>query len=59
MDEKSKNITDYEKSVMFKYHFPPDEKYEFKKTLKQGCYRSCKREHLSKCFVYISKSDGV
>ena len=51
MDEKSKNVTDHEKYVMFGKHFRPGEKYELKKTLKNGCYRSCKREHLSECFV--------
>ena len=57
--EKSKDITDHEKYVIFKNHFRPGEKYEFKKTLKHGCYRSCKREHLSECFVYSPKKDGV
>ena len=59
MDEKSKNVTDHEKYVIFKKHFRPGEKYEFKRTLKHGCYRSCKREHLLECFVYSPKNDGV
>ena len=54
---KSKNVTDHESHVMFKNHFRPGEKYEFKKTLKHGCCRSCKREHLSECFVYSPKND--
>ena len=37
--EKSKDITDHEKYVIFKNRFRPGEKYEFKKTLKHGCYR--------------------
>ena len=44
---------------MSKNHFRPGKKYEFKKVLKHSCYRSCKREHLSECFVYIPKNDGV
>ena len=44
---------------MFKNYFRPGEKYEFKKTLKHGCYRSCKREHVSKYFVYSPKNDGA
>ena len=59
MEEKSKNVTDQEKYLMFENHFRPGEKYEFKKTLKHGCCRSCKIEHLSECFVYIPKNDGV
>ena len=59
MDEKCKNVTDHEKYVMLKNHFQPGEKYEFKKTLKRGCYRSCRREHLSECFVCSPKNDGV
>ena len=31
----------------------------FKKTLKHDCYRSCRRENLSECFVYSPKKDGV
>ena len=42
-----------------KNRFRPGEKCEFKKTLKHGCYRSCKREHLSECFVYSPKNDDV
>ena len=30
-----------------------------KKTLKHGCYKSCRREHLSECFVYSHKKDVV
>ena len=59
MDEKSKNVTDHEKYVMFKNRFRPGEKYEFKKALKHGCYRSWKKEHLSECFVHSPKNDGV
>ena len=59
MVEKPKYITDHEKYVMFKNQFRPDEKYEFKGTLKRSCYRFCKREHLSECFVYSPKKDGV
>lgn len=60
MDENSKNVTDHEKYVMFKDHFRPGENNEFKKkTLKYGCYRLCKREHLSECFAYSPKNGGV
>ena len=44
---------------MFKSLFRTGEKYEFKKTLKHSCHRSCKREHLSECLVYSPKNDGV
>ena len=44
---------------MFKNYFRSGEKYELRKTLKHGCYRSCKREHLSECLVYSPKNDGV
>ena len=30
-----------------------------KKILKNVCYMSCKREHLSECFVCSPKNDGV
>ena len=52
MDEKSKNVTDHEKYVMFKNHFRLGEKYELKKPLKP-------LEHLSECFAYSPKNDGI
>ena len=59
MDEKSKTVTDHEQYVMFKNHLRPGEKCEFKKPLKHGCYKSCKREHISECFVYSPQNDDV
>ena len=44
MDEKSKTVTDHEQYVMFKNHLRPGEKCEFKKPLKHGCYKSCKKK---------------
>ena len=57
--EKLKILTDHEKYTILKNHFVPDEKYVFRKTLKHGCNRSCKKVYLSDCFVYSSKEDSV
>ena len=57
--EKLQILTDHEKYTILKNHFVPDEKYIFKKTLKHGCNRSCKKNYLSDCFVYSSKKDSV
>ena len=57
--EKLKILTDHEKYTILKIHFIPDEKYVFKKTLKNGCNRSCKKDYLSDCFAYSSKEDSV
>ena len=57
--EKLKILTDHEKYTILKNHFVPDEKYVFRKTLKHGCNRSCKKDYLSDCFVYSSKEDSV
>ena len=57
--EKLKTLTDHEKYTILKNHFVPDEKYVFRKTLKHGCNRSCKKDYLSDCFVYSSKEDSV
>ena len=58
-NEKSNNVTDRKKYLMFKNHLRLEEKYELKKALKHGCYRSCKREKLSECFVYSPKNDDI
>ena len=44
MTEKSNSVSDHKKYLMFKNHFRLGERYEFKKALKHGCYRSCKRK---------------
>ena len=58
-NEKSNNVTDHKKYLMFKNHLRLEEKYELKKALKHGCYRSCKSEKLSECFVYSPKNDDI
>lgn len=59
IEQTPKAFTEHEKYIILKNHFHPSEKYEFKKTFNHGCYRSCKREHLSDCFVYSPQKDGV
>lgn len=56
---KSRVYTDHQKYIILRNHFLPGEKYEFKNTLKHGCYRSCKKEHLLNCSVFSLKKDGV
>ena len=59
IEQTPKAFTEHEKYIILKNHFHPSERYEFKKTFNHGCYRSCKREHLSDCFVYSPQKDGV
>ena len=53
------DLPDHEKYLILKNHFVPDEQYQFPKTLKHGCQRSCSLSHLKQSFVYSKMQNSV
>ena len=58
-EKKRETLTQHDKYLIVKNRPAPGKNFEFPKTLKHGCMRSCKKEHLSDCFVYSDREDSV
>ena len=51
-DNNFDTLSHYDKYIGLKNRFVPEAIFDFPKTIKHGCNRSCKSAYFSDCFVY-------
>ena len=58
-DNNFDTLREHDKYIIHKNRFAPEANFDFPKTIKHGCNRSCKIAYLSDSFVYSCQDNAV